>query len=162
MKYLVIIVSIIFVLLLLACNSEKNNNNEKNELIIKSYTGYALGTAYHIKIIDSSDVDYKKTIDSLTNFFENSLSVYRENSTISKINCNDSAVVLDSLFINCFVTAQKISNETEGAFDITVAPLVNAFGFGFENRQDIDSVLIDSILQYVGYNKITLVDSKLI
>ena len=126
------------------------------------HEGFAEGTSFHIYY--QSDTDYNKTIDSLLNHFEDVLSTYRENSLISKINSTgkDSFPVNDSLFVDMFRTAKKVYKQTGGAFDITVAPLVNAYGFGFTDTMQVDSVLIDSLLQYVGMNKIQLSHNWLI
>ena len=72
------------------------------------------------------------------------------------------SLINDSLFINMFLTAEKVYNETMGFFDITVAPLVNAYGFGFTDTMNVDSMLIDSLLQYVGMDKIHLSNNWLI
>lgn len=56
----------------------------------------------------------------------------------------------------------EISRETKGAFDITVAPLANAWGFGFKKGAFPDSLMIDSLLQITGYDKVKLVDGKVI
>jgi thiamine biosynthesis lipoprotein len=58
--------------------------------------------------------------------------------------------------------AQKVSAETEGAFDITVAPLVNAWGFGFKNSINIDTQTIDSLRQFIGYQKVKIENGKVI
>ncbi len=121
--------------------------------------GFIFGTTYHIKY--ESTVDYHKDIILLLNEFNKSLSTYDKNSTISKINRNESFTV-DSYFKECFVKAQKISEITNGAFDMTVAPLVNIWGFGFEQSADNDSLLIDSIKQIVGYKKIVLYGDTII
>ena len=68
----------------------------------------------------------------------------------------------DSLFAYVFRLAKQISEETHGAFDITVAPLVNAWGFGFKNADNVDSLTIDSLRQFVGFEKIRLEDGKVI
>ena len=58
--------------------------------------------------------------------------------------------------------AQQISAETEGAFDITVAPLVNAWGFGFKHSIDIAPNVIDSLRQFVGYQKTRMEGGKIV
>ena len=70
--------------------------------------------------------------------------------------------MLNEHFLHVFNLAQQISAETEGAFDITVAPLVNAWGFGFKHSIDIDPNVIDSLRQFVGYQKIKLEDGKIV
>ena len=93
-----------------------------------------------------------------------SLSTFDSTSVISKVNANKD-VVLDTLFINMFNKAQEISALTGGAFDITVAPLVNAWGFGFDPSSDkkwLSASQVDSIMQFVGYKKVWIEDSILI
>ena len=93
-----------------------------------------------------------------------SLSTFDSTSVISKVNANK-PVVLDTLFINMFNKAQEISALTGGAFDITVAPLVNAWGFGFDPSSDkkwLSAVEVDSIMQFVGYKKVWIEDSTLV
>ena len=93
-----------------------------------------------------------------------SLSTFDSTSVISRVNANKD-VVLDTLFINMFNKAQEISALTGGAFDITVAPLVNAWGFGFDPSSDkkwLTAVEVDSIMQFVGYKKVWIEDTTLV
>ena len=93
-----------------------------------------------------------------------SLSTFDSTSVISKVNANK-PVVLDTLFINMFNKAQEISAITGGAFDITVAPLVNAWGFGFDPSSDkkwLSASQVDSIMQFVGYKKVWIENSTLV
>ncbi len=122
--------------------------------------GYAQGTTYHITYQGAEE--YSAEIDSLLRNFDLSLSTYIDNSIISRINKNDTAVILDHLFIEFFNKSKEVYKQSGGAFDITVAPLVNAYGFGFSKKSDIDSVLIDSLMQFVGMEKVKLEYSKLI
>jgi len=117
--------------------------------------GQVYGTVYHIVYEISGGKDIKpeieKEFEKLTLLF----STFNPESQISRVN-NNQPVELDSLFVNCFNRSMEISELSGGAFDITVAPLVNAWGFGFKNRQKITPSLIDSILQLVGYQKVKL------
>jgi len=94
--------------------------------------------------------------------FNASLSTYDPQSTISRINNNDPKVKPDAYFTACFKRAQEISQKTGGAFDMTVAPLVNAYGFGFTSRDSIYPALIDSLLEITGFEKVKLDDDALI
>ncbi|MBN1251785.1 MAG: FAD:protein FMN transferase [Bacteroidales bacterium] len=118
----------------------------------KKIEGFTQGTTYHITY--NSSKDYSKEIDSLLFHFDSSLSTYKENSIISRVNKNDSTVVIDDLFEKFFTTSYEIYLQTYGYFDVTVGPLVNAWGFGFTEKADVDKKLIDSLLQYVGMEKI--------
>ena len=80
--------------------------------------------------------------------------MFNEQSTISKIN-NNQAVEPDKMFLDVFQLAQQVSKDTHGAFDITVAPLVNIWGFGFKHGQEPTKHAIDSLRQFVGYQKVS-------
>ncbi len=123
--------------------------------------GYAQGTTYHIQYIDVKGKNYQKKINQLLINFEKSVSTYQVNSVISKVN-NNQKVRLDSYFTTCFVKAKEIYKSTIGAFDPTVAPLVNSWGFGPQKKQEISSHLIDSLLQFVGFDLIDLKENKII
>ena len=56
----------------------------------------------------------------------------------------------------------EISRETKGAFDITIAPLANAWGFGFKKGAFPDSLMIDSLLQITDYEKVKLENGRVI
>ena len=90
-----------------------------------------------------------------------SLSPFNKESVISRINRNEE-VTPDSMFVHVFQLAKTISEHTYGAFDITVAPLVNAWGFGFKNGQDLTPAQIDSILSFVGFEKVALENGKIV
>ena len=89
-----------------------------------------------------------------------SLSMFNPHSTVSRINSGESEET-DSLFRMVFTQAQQISEATDGCFDVTVAPLVNAWGFGFKKRSLPDSAQVDSLLQFVGWEKVKLEDNLL-
>lgn len=114
--------------------------------------GHVFGTYYNIKYQASEDLHL--AIQEHLLRVDSSLSMFNPHSTISKINRNE-AVELDSLFINVYTTSQQISKLSDGAFDITVAPLVNAWGFGtFEKKHEMDTHQIDSLRNLVGYQKL--------
>ncbi|MEO5581747.1 MAG: FAD:protein FMN transferase, partial [Saprospiraceae bacterium] len=127
-----------------------------------SIEGKAQGTTWHISYLADEAISYKSGIESILKDLDSSLSTYLPASIISRINRNDSTVILDHYFIDVFVKAREVSQKTEGLFDVTVGPLVNAWGYGFANRDKIDSKLIDSLLKYVGYHWVHLTDHKLI
>ena len=87
--------------------------------------------------------------------FDQSLNPFRDDAVITKVNRNE-PVALDSFFLNCFNRSQEIAQITGGKFDITVSPLINAWGFGFTNMDSITPAIIDSLKQIVGYDKIAI------
>lgn len=122
--------------------------------------GYAQGTSYQIQYIDVKGKNYQKKINQILINFDKSVSTYQANSIISKVN-NNQTVRLDSYFTTCFFKAKEIYKSTNGAFDPTVAPLVNAWGFGPQKKQEISTHLIDSLLEFVGFDLIELKDRKI-
>jgi thiamine biosynthesis lipoprotein len=117
-----------------------------------SIAGETQGTTYHMKY--EGEMMLKPQVDSLLRVFDLSLSQWEPNSIISRINRNEPDVEPDSLFYEMFTRAMEISALSEGAFDITVGPLVNAYGFGFKSRDSVSAEMVDSLLQFVGWQKL--------
>ncbi len=124
--------------------------------------GFTQGTTYHITYKSKDRQNLQDKIDTLLADFDRSLSAYLPGSIISGINQNDTTVLPDDHFLNVFQKALEVYQASDGAFDITVAPVVNAWGFGFTEKQDVDSNMIDSLLQFVGMKKIRLKNGKII
>ena len=125
-------------------------------------SGEAQGTTYHISYYSDNDFDYKAAVDSIFKKIDSSLSTYLPASIISRINRNEKDVLIDDHFIKVFNRSFEISKLTGGSFDITVAPVINAWGFGFSKKEKVDSTIIDSLLQFVGYEKVRLQNSSVI
>ena len=122
-------------------------------------TGFVFGTIYNITY--QSDQNLKTEIEAEMKKVDQSLSPFNPTSTISKVNRNEE-VKVDELFAEVFSRAMEISKDTDGAFDITVAPLVNAWGFGFKSGTHPTKHTIDSLLATIGYQRVALVDSKVV
>jgi thiamine biosynthesis lipoprotein len=135
-------------------------NNESNQLI--KIAGAAQGTTWHIAYLSGSNTNYKKEIDSILKAIDLSLSTYVPVSIISRINKNDTTVIVDKHFTEVFDKAVEVSEKTAGLFDVTVAPVINAWGFGFKKKAKVDSTMIDTLLQLVGYKMVRLNDKKIV
>ncbi len=122
--------------------------------------GEIFKTTYHIKYQYTEDL--QTAIDAELNKFDLSLSGFNPKSIVSRINNNDPAVIPDDWFKTVFREAMKVSEATDGAFDITVAPLVNAWGFGFRKSKGVTPQIIDSLRQLVGYKRVRLVNGRVI
>ena len=122
-------------------------------------SGLVFGTSYNITY--QSNDNLKPEIEKALAEVDASLSPFNEKSVITHVNKNE-AVTLDDHFITVFRLSSEIYKDTEGAFDITVAPLVNAWGFGFKNGIMPDCHAIDSLMQFVGFDKVKLQDGKII
>lgn len=133
----------------------------ENQITYYTIAGETMGTTYHITYEGSNPSDLKKEVDELLIAVNQSLSTYIPSSTISKINSNQSTES-DSRFNNVFKLAKEVNNKTEGAFDPTVGPLVNAWGFGYKDGNGIDSATIDSLMQFVGFNLVSLNSNQVV
>lgn len=140
-------------LLLLAAGTVWILSRQNKPEPYQNESGMIFGTIYNVTY------QYKESlhneIEDELKRFDASLSTFNDTSTISKINQNLD-VIPDSLFLNVFRRSMEISAATNGCFDITVAPLVNAWGFGFKQNAFPDSVTIDSLLRLTGYQKVSL------
>ena len=131
----------------------------KKQPPFRTNEGMVFGTIY--KITYQHDDDLQEDIKQALMEVDNSLSPYNPNSIITRINHNEDTT-LNTHFTHVYGLAQQISAETEGAFDITVAPLVNAWGFGFKHSIDIAPNVIDSLRQFVGYQKTRMEGGKIV
>jgi thiamine biosynthesis lipoprotein len=122
-----------------------------------NFSGMAQGTYYSITYFDHLDRNFQPQIDSLLKVFDMSVSMWEPQSVISKVNRGDTrAVTLDSIFINTYLLAREVAEASGGAFDYTIGPLVNVWGFGFTDRQKVDQAMVDSLLPLVDYHYVSL------
>lgn len=140
----------LWILIFTACTKQKQYFEE---------SGSVFHTIYHIKYEGSELLTEK--IDAELQKFNLSLNPFNPNSIISKVNQNE-PVEADDWFIEVFNKAKEVSNHSEGVFDITCAPLVNLWGFGFSKMDSVTPQMIDSIKQFVGYQKVRLDGRKVI
>ncbi len=115
--------------------------------------GGVFGTFYHITYQWPESL--QKEVDAALDSVNNSLSMFNPSSTVSRINSNEDNHT-DAMFEEVFRLAQRVSKATDGAFDVTVAPLVNAWGFGFKNGTLPDSLQVDSLRSLVGWQRVRL------
>jgi thiamine biosynthesis lipoprotein len=123
--------------------------------------GFTQGTTYHITFMNKAQIDHSQKIQHILDSFDLSLSIYNPNSIISRMNRNED-VKADAWFTRVFNKSMEISEASDGAFDITVGPLVNAWGFGITPRMKVDSSEIDRLKSLVGYKKVKLVGGRLL
>ena len=140
----------LFSLLLISCGSDSS--------IYKRIQGDALGTTYNVIVqseLNSSKI--KESIDSIFEVVNNSMSTYRTNSIISIVNQSQNPVKVDYHFIEVFRKSQEIWKLSNGYFDPTAGSIVNLYGMGPNtNVQSINRYKIDSVMQYVGLDKVYL------
>ena len=136
---------------LVACSPRK----EFREMVC-----YELHTPYSVKYESSQQLD--EEIRSVMRNYYHAINPFDSTSIISHVNRNKE-VALDTIFTMVFNTAMRIANTTHGALDVTCAPYINAWGFGFKTDSTaVTPALIDSLSQFVGYRKVALVDGKVV
>ena len=142
------IISVLTVLFLAGCTPEAHIKNQS--------WGNALGTTYSIIYIADEELDYEQEIDSVFQVLNQSMSTYIPTSDISKINAGDSTIRVDDMFREVFEVSSEVYKASDGYFDPTIGVLVNAWGFGPGEQMQLDSLRVDSLLQYVGWDKVKL------
>ncbi len=146
---------------LTAC-SKKNENETTHQLQKIQISGEIQGTFYNITYLDAAGRNYHKEIKASLRDFDKTFSIFDSLSLISRINANEANTILNESFIKLFTLSQNIAEKTEGAFDLTVAPLVKLWGFNNGKRITVDQAMIDSVKTFVGYKKIQLKGKKLL
>jgi len=143
--YKVLILFFISVLLF-SCSNERLINIQ----------GQAQGTYYSVKYVADNEIIGKSEFDALFASIDSSLSTYKDYSTISRFNQLDSILTNDIWFIEMMNQSERVYQESNAAFDPTVMPLVRAWGFGPEGRKRVSKLSIDSLLVFVGWEKLLI------
>jgi thiamine biosynthesis lipoprotein len=125
----------------------------------RTHQGKIFGTLYTITYEHNADLQAQ--IVGAMQAVDNSLSPFNKHSIITHVNHNDT-ITIDTLFAEVFRNAQVIYEESHGAFDPTVAPLVNAWGFGFKSGIDVTTSTIDSLRSLIGMSRISLIDGHVV
>lgn len=141
-------------------NQAESGLIQADEMQYQTNTGFIFGTSY--QFVYASNVDLEQEILARLKEFDGELSMFNPESTIAKINRSEE-VETGELFETMFETAMEVSRLTAGAFDITVAPMVNAWGFGTKGKAQNNEIVVrgeevnvDSLKEIVGYDKVTL------
>ncbi|MEO1032406.1 MAG: FAD:protein FMN transferase [Bacteroidota bacterium] len=149
---------LLLVLIAIACLACKE---EKKQAELVKLSGPVFGTSFNIQYAHNDNSNFVNQIDSLFVRVNQSLSTYIPDSDISRINKNED-VEVDVHFRRVFKASKEVYRFTEGAFDPTIGNVVNAWDFGAETNKFLtDSTTIDSLMQFVGLNRIGLVGAKL-
>jgi len=125
-------------------------------------TGYAQGGTYHITYENSPGLDLKDQFDSILNEIDYTLSIYNPKSIISRINRNENNVTINNLFKTVYNKSVEVNRNSEGAFDPTVGPLVNLWGFGIKTRTKVKKKQVDNLMPYIGLDKVKMSGNKVI
>lgn len=137
-----------FLLLFLLTSCEKNAKYVYNK-------GFAYGTMYSIIYQSPDGADYQEEISDKFQEYTMIFSPYEAESTISKVNKNED-VKLETEFISCFERSMEISKITNGAFDITAGSMINAWGFGPEERKKMTPEIVEGLKLITDFKKIKI------
>jgi thiamine biosynthesis lipoprotein len=139
----------LFLILMISCEKERPHKS--------FFQGQAFGTTFSIQVYSINEIEFEKGIDSVLSLVNNSVSTYIPESDISKINNGNTAIIVDDIFIDIFNISAEVYENTGGFFDPTIGVLRNAYGFGDTNSiEEIDSLALDSMMKFVGFNKVKL------
>ncbi len=156
-KKIAIVLPVIVIAIVMAILTFGKKTN--SDAPYKTASGLVFGTSYNITY--QSNEDYEADIKAVLDSVDLSLSPFNKNSIITAVNENKN-VEVDAYFTEVFNLAKKVHAETEGAFDITVAPLVNIWGFGFKEGHFPTDEEVDSLKSIVGFDKVRLVGKKVV
>ncbi|MBP5643493.1 MAG: FAD:protein FMN transferase [Bacteroidales bacterium] len=126
-----------------------------------TYSGVTQGSYFSITYYDDGGRTFEAEIDSIFKEVDNSLSLWNENSIIRKVNRNED-VVVNQIFKDNFEWARRASEFSNGAFDATIGPLVEAWGFHYKEELEMTPEMVDSIRQLVDYQKIQIIDDRVV
>ena len=150
-RYLTIVVAAIAGVVTLYCTRQRPQQWHDN-------SGVVWTTDYHISYLATSDLG--DSIQAVLQAVDCCASVYNKASLVSRFNAGES-VEADAVLDTLYRASVVVHAQSGGAFDPTVMPLVNAWGFGYKNGSLPTDVQIDSILQFVGLDRVTLADGRL-
>ncbi|BDD05386.1 FAD:protein FMN transferase [Aureibacter tunicatorum] len=152
---------IVLILIILVVRNYREKNAQEETSEFTQIQGTTMGTTYSIKYENELQSNLKNSVDSILADFNNSLSTYIEQSEISKFNRQDSISLSYPYLRYMFNESQRIYENTQGAFNPTVMPLVRAWGFGPGEATYPDSSKVDSIMQYIDFESIQLKGNQL-
>jgi thiamine biosynthesis lipoprotein len=156
MRKIVFSIVVILTFSFLSCTDKKP--------VFETFNGFAQGSTYSVVYDNKKNIDpgdLREKVEKTLYDFDMSLSLYKDSSVISRLNRNED-IVPDSFFTEVFRKSALISEMTEGAFDITVGPLVKAWGFGPDAHKSFTESKRDSLMKLIGMNKVSLVNGRLI
>lgn len=120
----------------------------------RQFTGATMGTSYTVSYFGDPNPDLKSSVDSLLVVFNQSLNTWNEDSEVSIFNREERINFNLPYFYPVLKGSERVYELSEGAFDPAVMPLVNAWGFGPDSGTSPDSTVIDSLMEFVGFDQI--------
>ena len=151
MKRINVALTLLLAIVLIGCTPRK----EFREMVC-----YELHTPYSVKY--EAQHNLENEIRQVMRDYYHAINPFDGTSIIAHVNRNED-IAVDSIFTMVFNTAMQVAEATDGALDVTCAPYINAWGFGFKTDSTaVTQQLLDSLSQFVGYDKVSLIDNKVI
>ncbi|MBQ6938571.1 MAG: FAD:protein FMN transferase [Muribaculaceae bacterium] len=151
MKRINVALTLLLAIVLIGCTPRK----EFREMVC-----YELHTPYSVKY--EAQHNLENEIRQVMRDYYHAINPFDSTSIIAHVNRNED-IAVDSIFTMVFNTAMQMAEATDGALDVTCAPYINAWGFGFKTDSTaVTQQLLDSLSQFVGYDKVSLIDNKVI
>ncbi|MFI3261585.1 MAG: FAD:protein FMN transferase [Rikenellaceae bacterium] len=147
---------LLIILAIVVCIMHMQEDSDTQKFTIQ---GTAQGTFYNMTYIGSEEKVTKAEIDSLLSDFDFSCSIYNPESLLSKVNNNETDSI-DSNIIFCLEAARDIYEKSDSLFDVTIKPLVEAYGFVRKEKSGV--VNIDSLKQFIGFEKIQVDSNRIV
>ena len=149
-----VVILVVIVALAAGCKSAQVDGN-----YVKMETGFALGTHYNCTVNMADTTGLRWAMDSLFAGVSASMSVFDPNSLLNRLNRNETDS-LDSHIAHCIETAGKVSRVCGGEYDITLKPVIDAWGFNGGVPGGRPN--LDSLMQFVGHDKIRIAEGRLV
>lgn len=153
--------------LLLACQPQPKETKRDTFVPYQKIQGQTMGTIVY-NVTYAGRANHKADVDSLLQEINNEVSTYVPTASISRFNQSKDGIEMENInqrhFLKNISIAKQVATETSHAFDPTVMPLVNYWGFGYTGKEAVtavDRAKIDSLLQYVGIKKISIGKKKI-
>jgi thiamine biosynthesis lipoprotein len=154
---------ILFSVILFFCFFPSHGNKNNREIIAHHINGKAQGTTFHITYYATKNLVTQNEIDSIFDEIDQSLSIYKPNTLISRFNGSGEGIEMDNHLRAVVLKSMEIFRKSAGVFDITVYPLVQIWGFGTKKVSSFpDSTVVDSVMACVGTDKLRIEGMRLV
>ena len=125
--------------------------------------GRTMGTTYHITYFDEKERNFENAIDSILVVVNKSINNYDTTSEVSRFNQSEKGVGIKyPYFYPPLKKSEEVNRASGGAFDPTIMPLVNAWGFGAGKQLSLDNAKVDSIKAFVGFERIRFTEDSVL
>ncbi len=154
-RYKNILYTVVLLLAMFVVYKYRQSNSDVDNTTMIHFSGKTMGPIqYNVKYFDAAGRNFQQEVDSILAVFNQSLNTYIPSSEISQFNRDTIFKFNLPYFANAVSKSREIYDLTDGAFDPSIGPLINTWGFGYQTEINKDSTVIDSLKQFAGFKKI--------